>query len=72
LIVDIRSNTGNYTFLHPELLRTIFAFDAEPGKRLFVTGRNTGSAAMNFAIDLDRLTNAVFVGGRLKLKPKKF
>jgi tetratricopeptide (TPR) repeat protein len=63
LIVDVRNNSGGNTFLYPELLRTIIAFDAQPEKRVFVIiGRSTGSAAMNFAIDLDRLTNAIFVG----------
>lgn len=63
LIVDVRRNNGGDTYLYPELLRTLIAFDAEDGNRLFVlVGRSTYSATANFITDLDRLTDAIFVG----------
>jgi tetratricopeptide (TPR) repeat protein len=63
LVVDVRRNNGGSTFVDAELLRTIIEFDAKRDNRLFViTGRNTFSAASNFITDVNRLTNAVFVG----------
>ena len=63
LVVDLRRNSGGNTYLYPELLRTIIAFDAREGRRTFaLIDRRVYSAGMNFAIDLDRLTNATFVG----------
>lgn len=63
LIVDLRHNNGGDTYIYPELLRTLIAFDTMPGRRLYViAGRNTYSAAQNFIVDLDRLTDAVIVG----------
>lgn len=63
LIVDVRRNNGGDTYLYAELLRTLIWFDAQPEKRLFVIiGRRTFSATANFITDIDRLTNAVFVG----------
>lgn len=73
LIVDVRHNNGGSTYLYPELLRTMIAFDAREGNRLFaLVGRNTFSAAENFAVDLDRLTNAIFVGEPTGGKPEAF
>lgn len=63
LVVDLRHNNGGDTYLYPELLRTLIGFDVEDGTRLFViTGRNTFSAAQNFVVDIDRLTDAIIVG----------
>lgn len=63
LIVDLRGNQGGNTFFYPELLRTIIGFDAKEGNRVFaLTDRAVASAATNFTVDLDRLTNAIFVG----------
>jgi hypothetical protein len=72
VVVDVRRNTGGNTYLYPELLRTLIAHDAREGARLFVlVGRNTGSAAMNFVVELDRLTNAVFVGEPTGAQPRQ-
>ena len=61
--MDVRRNGGGNSYLYPELLRTAIAFDARPGHRTYaIIDRKTYSAAMNFVIDMDRLTNAVFVG----------
>jgi hypothetical protein len=64
LIVDLRHNGGGNTFLYMDLLRTLIHFDTDnPDNRIYVLiGRNTYSAAMNFTTDVDRLTDAIFVG----------
>jgi tetratricopeptide (TPR) repeat protein len=63
LILDVRGNTGGNTVFYTELLRTIIAFDARPGNRVYaLTDRAVFSAATNFTVDLDRLTDAIFVG----------
>ncbi|MBX3148437.1 MAG: hypothetical protein KF785_16855 [Gemmatimonadales bacterium] len=64
LIVDVRHNTGGNSFLFPPLLRLIGAFhDADPDRRVFyLTSRHTFSAAQNFSTNVDRLTDAIFVG----------
>lgn len=64
LIVDMRNNGGGNTFLYLPLLKALIQFDmARPGSRTFVIiGRWTYSAAQNFITDVDRLTEAVFVG----------
>jgi tetratricopeptide (TPR) repeat protein len=71
LVVDLRHNNGGNTYLYNELVRTIVHFDAaEPSRKLFVLiGRNTYSAAVNFAVDLERFTRAVFVGEPTGGKP---
>jgi tetratricopeptide (TPR) repeat protein len=71
LIVDLRGNGGN-GYLYPELLRTIIGFDAKQGNRVFaLIDRGVGSAATNFTVDLDRLTNAVFVGEPMGGQPRQ-
>lgn len=63
LIVDVRQNTGGNSALHTELLRTIIAFSAIPGRQVYVvTGRKTYSAASNFITDLERFASPVFAG----------
>ncbi|MEO8452613.1 MAG: tetratricopeptide repeat protein [Gemmatimonadota bacterium] len=64
LIIDARHNNGGNSYLYPPLLR-IFAYfqESSPGRQLFyVVGRNTFSAAQNFSTNVERLTNAIFVG----------
>lgn len=63
LIVDARFNGGGDTFFYLELLRTLIGFDMEPEHRIYyIEGRHTFSAAVNFSVDVRRLTRAVFVG----------
>ena len=70
LILDVRRNNGGNTFLYTELLRTLVAYDVQPKTHVFVlAGRNTASAAVNLATDLDRLTHATFVGEPTGGKP---
>lgn len=70
LVLDLRRNNGGNTFLYTDLLRRLVAYDAAPGTALYVlVGRNTYSAALNLATDLDRLTDATFVGEPTGGKP---
>jgi len=63
LIVDLRHNNGGDSYLYTELLRTLIAFDTQPGHSLYViSGRSTFSAAQNILVDIRRLTRAVVVG----------
>lgn len=63
LIVDMRHNSGGDTYIYNRLLRTLIAYDMQPNTQLYViTGRGLYSAAINFVVDLDRLTDALFAG----------
>jgi tetratricopeptide (TPR) repeat protein len=63
VIVDMRLNNGGNSFLYPELVRTLVAFSTRPGKQVYVLiGRGVYSAAGNFATDLERFANPIFVG----------
>jgi hypothetical protein len=63
VVVDIRQNPGgdNSTFLILRDLLVAFA-EAHPGATTVLTDRVTFSAASNFATELDRRTDARFVG----------
>ena len=63
-VLDIRENIGGNNFFNRQVVRGLVARPALDRKdRLFVvTGRQTFSAAMNLALDLERWTNATFVG----------
>jgi hypothetical protein len=70
LIVDLRRNNGGNNGLNRPLVRALVAFDAVPGHRLWVlTGRTTFSAAQNFLNNVERWTNATFVGEPSGSKP---
>jgi len=70
LVVDLRRNNGGNTFLYTDLLRVLVAYDMQPETHIAVlVGRNTASAAVNLATDLDRLTDAIFVGEPTGGKP---
>ena len=63
LIIDLRHNNGKNSFSYVELLRTLTAFSAVSGNRVYVLiGRNVYSAAANFVTDVERLVEPVFVG----------
>ncbi|MGE0555559.1 MAG: hypothetical protein AB7R55_19165 [Gemmatimonadales bacterium] len=64
LIVDVRHNNGGNSYLLPPLLRVLAFFEeSRAGRRIFyLAGRNTFSAAQNFSTQVQRLTQAVFVG----------
>ncbi|MES3033914.1 MAG: hypothetical protein V4813_07945 [Gemmatimonadota bacterium] len=63
VIVDLRHNNGGNTFTYRELLRTLIAFSAGDGHRVYVLiGRGVYSAAANFSTDLERLADPIFIG----------
>lgn len=64
LVVDLRFNGGGNTFLTLPLLHRIVGHQRinQRGRLFVIIGRNTFSAAQNFATMLDCHTNAVFVG----------
>jgi len=64
LVVDVRHNNGGNGDLLTAMIRTLIHFETtHPGGRLFVlTSPFTFSAAQSFVAQVDRLTNAVFVG----------
>src|SRR6185503_15292797 len=56
LILDLRHNNGGNSFSYVELLRTLVAFRAGEGQKVYVLiGRNVYSAAANLSTDLERL-----------------
>lgn len=64
VVVDLRHNNGGNSDLLVAPLRTLIRYETNgPRRRLFVlTSPQTFSAAQIFVAQLDRLTNAVFVG----------
>lgn len=71
LIVDVRHNNGGNNSLFGPLLRTMVWWETDaPGRRIYViTGRNTFSAAQNFINQVERMTDAVFVGEPSSSRP---
>lgn len=63
LIVDLRNNRGGDASLSLPLLHAILCSKVnEAGKLFTLVGRTTFSAAMMFALDLERHTETLFVG----------
>jgi C-terminal processing protease CtpA/Prc len=63
LVVDIRRNNGgDNTLLRPLIVALIRSRFNQTGRLFVVTGRLTFSAAMNFATQVQRYTEATFVG----------
>jgi hypothetical protein len=64
LVLDIRENTGGESALNRQVTRGIVARPAldRPDRFFVITGALTFSAAMNLSRDLERWTNATFVG----------
>ncbi len=64
VVVDVRWNGGGNSFLNMPILHAIVRMTKvnQPGRLFVITGRNTFSACMNFATDLDMHTHAMFVG----------
>ncbi len=64
LIIDLRFNMGGNNTLNRSLLHALIRAPElqKPGSLFVITSRGTFSAAMMFAIDLEKHTNAIFVG----------
>ncbi len=63
VIVDLRNNGGGNIYTYPFLLETLRSRAINRPGRLFVLiGRTTFSAAVHFAVDVERSTRAILVG----------
>jgi hypothetical protein len=64
LVIDLRWNGGGNNFLNRPLIHGLIRCDKvnQPGKLFVLAGRNTFSAAMCCAAQIERETRAVFVG----------
>jgi tetratricopeptide (TPR) repeat protein len=64
LVIDMRWNSGGNNFLNRPILQGLLRNDKinQKGKLFVIIGRQTFSAAMNGATDIERYTNAIFVG----------
>jgi len=64
LVIDLRNNGGGNNFLNRPLIHGLIRCDRvnQPGHLFVLVGRTTFSAAMNCAVDIERNTNAIFVG----------
>jgi len=64
LVIDLRANFGGSTELYAPLIRRLISHAEinRNGKLFTVIGRQTYSAAMNLAVDLEYWTETVFVG----------
>lgn len=70
LIVDVRRNNGGNNELNRPLIRALVDFELEPGRRIWViTSRSTFSACQNFINQVERMTDATFVGEPSGSKP---
>ncbi|MCH8979326.1 MAG: hypothetical protein IH945_08815 [Armatimonadetes bacterium] len=64
LIIDVRFNGGGNSFLNASILQPVMRSEKinKNGHLFVITGRQTFSAAQNFASDLMRDSEAIFVG----------
>jgi tetratricopeptide (TPR) repeat protein len=64
LVLDLRLNRGGNGFFNRQLLRAIIKANKidQQGKLFTITGRSTWSAAQFLVNDLEKYTNAIFVG----------
>lgn len=63
LVLDLRLNTGGNSFLNKPLITGVIRSRLnERGKLFVIIGRRTYSAAQNLVNELEKYTNAIFVG----------
>jgi tetratricopeptide (TPR) repeat protein len=64
LVIDLRWNSGGNNFLNRPLVHGLIRCDKinQPGKLFVIVGRNTFSAAQCGATQIERHTEAIFVG----------
>jgi len=69
IVVDLRHNPGGSNSTYRVLLNLLSNFT---GKLYMITGRNTFSAAANFATEVEQATDAIFVGEAMGGSPNLF
>lgn len=64
IIIDLRLNSGGNNNLNKHLINNFIRYDKinKKGKIFTIIGRNTFSAAMNLAGDLENSTQTIFIG----------
>ncbi len=64
MVIDMRWNSGGNNFLNRPLVQGLIRNEKinQRGKLFVIVGRNTFSAAMNGATEIEQQTNAIFVG----------
>jgi hypothetical protein len=74
LLLDIRFNRGGDNSQNREFLRALMRCEQldRPGGFYVIIGRDTFSAALMFALDLERFTNPIFVGEPTGGRPNHF
>ena len=74
LVIDVRNNGGGNNFLNRAIIiETIRSSKINRRGRLFViTGRQTFSAAQNFVNEMEKYTNALFVGEPTGARPNHY
>jgi hypothetical protein len=72
VVIDIRHNFGGETAAYKPLLDALINIDANESTLYLVIGRNTFSAASLFAAEVERETNAIFVGEPMGGSPNLF
>jgi len=74
MVIDIRRNNGGDNTLNKPLIHALIRCDKvnQKGKLFVIIGRNTFSAAVNLAADLENNTNAIFVGEPTAAGPNHF
>ncbi len=74
LVLDLRENGGGNNYLNQPLVHGLIGCDEirEPGRLFVITGRDTFSAAMGLAVDIEKHTHALFVGEPPGATPNHF
>ena len=73
LVIDLRQNGGGNNFLNlPITLGAIRSRLNQPGKFFVIIGRETFSAAQNTVNELEKYTNAIFVGEPTAASPNHY
>lgn len=62
LIIDLRENNGGNLYLIQPLVHELIRRNYPPGSLFVLIGRDTWSAAMALAVQIERETSAIFVG----------
>lgn len=74
LVLDLRENSGGNLDLVGPVIRGVIAMPEidRPGRFFVLIGRDTFSAAMHLAVQLERYTHAIFVGTPTGATPNHF